>query len=89
MKTILRHVIIARKVYRHINPRFTLRSASSYYEQKKPTIYIKSPTNYHRQRKLTELGAIIKGKGLRILLWNLCFRLRVLLELEQQESQAL
>ena len=44
-------------------PTIFIKSASSYYEQekKKPTIFVKSAASYNKRKRLTELGAIIKG----------------------------
>ena len=42
-------------------PTIRIKSASAYSKVSKPTISIKSASTYRKQRKLSELGAIIKG----------------------------
>jgi hypothetical protein len=44
-----------------LKPTIFIKSASSYYEDKKPTIYVKSAASYSKRKRLTELGAIIRG----------------------------
>jgi hypothetical protein len=42
-------------------PTISVKSASSYSKVSKPTIFVKSASSYDKRKKLSELGAIIKG----------------------------
>ena len=55
----------------------------------KPTILIKSASSYSKQKKLTELGAIIRGTSYPPMNLYLCSKLRELLKLMSKKTRAL